>query len=1197
VGVGSADGGTNKVASGVLRDTASGGEPPRPAFSPALAIQRHGSGGVEVDLRAGTGSGPWWVSLQRSFGPVYIEQIGFGVTKAGQSIAAARVLVDGKVSLLGLLVAVDGLALGARWPQAPGDPPPYDPRAWEVGLDGLSVAADTSGVMISGGLRKGPGAAPDYIGMISIRFDVYALSAYGGYAVVTDAQGDFTSLFIYGAVNAPIGGVPAFFVTGLAAGVGINRLLLLPSDLGQFGTYPLLQALDQSGPMADPDNALDQLRAYFPAARGAFWFAAGLSFTSFALIEGIAVVGVAVGDGLDINLLGLARAALPTPEFPLVQIELALLVRFSSREGVLWVQGQLTDNSFLLTRDCRLTGGFAYVMWFAGDKAGEFVVTLGGYHPSFHRDGYPVVPRLGYVWGVSDILVIKGESYFALTSEAIMAGTRFEASLSAGPLWAYLRLGADGIVYFDPFHFQVTAVAELGAGVTVDIDLGWFGHIRITVSVHLHADVVLEGPQFRGKATIDLDVTSATISFGDWSDRSTPALDWPSFLAKYLAPGGAAVLVATPGRGVLPPSTDGNRKPPTGAPGDPYLVLPEFELSIATTAATSAVVAGGAVPLPFGVFLAVGPMQTGQVSSTLTVTVTGGGVDHAGALQPAVTTGAFPTGVWGPQPQAEPKPVPTGSTVGAVNGLHLQADADIPAGTVPIDYYQVEVGVRRQLPFLAEASVRAERAPDVVAAAALVAGTPGTVSQVLDQARTWLTGGAQGAALTRFGAAVYAMARNAPPQLMPLTYGMAVDPAVPPDVPPAVPVPPREPDDTTAHPLQMEALLLTLPVAAQPRARLSVGDRGAGLARVVPATLAEVTSSLDPRLVSRLVMAGAPGGQDQTTVVASGTAADTGRAGSGTELRRAPGAPAWRTARLDDATAALAGVGTVLLAGEAAVLSAPNALRDVRPQRPALSVAGDLPVRVVAADLGGRVLRDVWVSDGTLLLPPGTDRVVVVGGAGPLSGVAGWHATTSLLQTGAGTLIGPGCTVRSNAVRTLRAGQPVATGFVPAAQAVSGWALVTTRLPAGVASIAVVLESGERIDDGRADALDLALAGVRRVAGPDGQPLPPTVVVAGSRTVSVFDVEPDSAIGPAGGPARGAAGGDPAVEVTVNAGEHVHLSGLLGSTGDAASLVALLGERGLAGAVAPLVAVPTGSARLVWVSQDAAPSADIVTRR
>ena len=101
--------------------------------------------------------------------------------------------------------------------------------------------------------------------------------------------------------------------------------------------------------------------------KGTFWFAAGLSFNSFALVDGIAVVAVQVGDGLDINLLGLARMALPRPQVALVSIELALLVRFSSSEGVLWVQGQLTDNSWLLYPDIKLTGGFAYVIWFKGE--------------------------------------------------------------------------------------------------------------------------------------------------------------------------------------------------------------------------------------------------------------------------------------------------------------------------------------------------------------------------------------------------------------------------------------------------------------------------------------------------------------------------------------------------------------------------------------------------------------------------------------------------------------------------------------------------------------------------------------------------------------------------------------------------------------------------------------------------------------
>ena len=93
-------------------------------------------------------------------------------------------------------------------------------------------------------------------------------------------------------------------------------------------------------------------------------------------------------------------------------------MRFSSSEGVLWVQGQLTDNSWLLYEDVRLTGGFAFVTWFKGEHRGEFVLTLGGYHPDFHRDGYPVVPRLGLRWQFGSNIVIKAGSYFALTSEA-----------------------------------------------------------------------------------------------------------------------------------------------------------------------------------------------------------------------------------------------------------------------------------------------------------------------------------------------------------------------------------------------------------------------------------------------------------------------------------------------------------------------------------------------------------------------------------------------------------------------------------------------------------------------------------------------------------------------------------------------------------------------------------------------------------
>ena len=74
----SGGGGENGIAQGVVRDT--GPQPPRPAFSPALAIQKHGNQPVAVTLRAGDGDGPWWIAIQKGFGPLYLEQIGFGVT-------------------------------------------------------------------------------------------------------------------------------------------------------------------------------------------------------------------------------------------------------------------------------------------------------------------------------------------------------------------------------------------------------------------------------------------------------------------------------------------------------------------------------------------------------------------------------------------------------------------------------------------------------------------------------------------------------------------------------------------------------------------------------------------------------------------------------------------------------------------------------------------------------------------------------------------------------------------------------------------------------------------------------------------------------------------------------------------------------------------------------------------------------------
>ncbi len=683
--------GGNSIASGIMSDT--GSQPPQPAFSPALAIQKHGSDDVQVTLRAGEGDGPWWLGIQRGFGPLYLEQVGFGVSMPNRRVERVSILFDGSVSMFGLTCAVDDLEI--TYLVSRNDF--FNPASWDVDLAGLAVSADMAGVTIAGGLLKSVGANGDieYLGMLLARFGVYGITIYGGYGEGESNGERFVSFFAVGAIVGPIGGPPAFFLTGIGGGFGINRELIVPSDLSDFGDYPLIQALDTA---AEPGNPMEQLRAlgeYFPMASDTFWFAAGISFTSFVIVDGIAVVAVEIGDGLDINLLGLARLALPRPEVALVSIELALLVRFSTSEGVLWVQGQLTDNSWLLYPDVKLTGGFAFVVWFKGDKAGEFVLTMGGYHPDFHREGYPEVPRLGLEWKVSNNISISAGGYFALTSEALMAGGDFEASARFGPAWAEVRFGAHGIVYFDPFHYKVGVYARISAGVTVDLWI--FG--EVTISISIGASITVEGPDFHGVATFEVGPVELEVEFGSSARHVDPPLSPSAFIDKYLdrAPDGRAHSITVVTNYGTQPSGNGDPTP-DGQPDRPFLVVPEFGLILTTVVPTTDLTLSspggvGTSSFPPTRQVGVAPMDEGAMEPEITLRwVRQGAAQNIPFIAIGRPYGSFPVGVWGPPQDDDNRAIPQGDVIGALTEVELTTAATFSPGGPEIPYRQVEIG-------------------------------------------------------------------------------------------------------------------------------------------------------------------------------------------------------------------------------------------------------------------------------------------------------------------------------------------------------------------------------------------------------------------------------------------------------------------------------------------------------------------------
>ena len=1187
-------GGNNGIAQGMLRDT--GPTPPRPAFSPALAIQKYGNNPFAVSLRAGDPPGPWWIAIQKGFGPLYLEQIGFDARMPAGRIERISVLMDGSVSMFGLTCAVDDLQI--TYFTADGDF--FSAQNWKVDLAGLAVSANMGGVTIAGGLLKqvtNAGTATEqieYLGMLLGRFAVYGLTIYGGYGEGRDENNQkFVAFFAIGAVNGPIGGPPAFFLTGIGGGFGINRLMRLPTDLSNFGDYPLIQALDVAATPSDPMTQLRALGSYFPMKRGTFWFAAGLSFNSFALVDGIAVVGVQIGDGLDINLLGLARMALPRPQVALVSIEVGLLVRFSSSEGVLWVQGQLTDNSWLLYPDIKLTGGFAYVIWFKGEHAGEFVLTLGGYHPDFRRAGYPQVLRLGLRWSIGSNIVIKAGCYFALTSEALMAGGDFEGSASFGSAWAEVKFGAHGIVFFDPFAYDVKAYARIAAGVTIDTWL--FG--EVTISISRGARIHVQGPDFRGSVTFEVGPIELTFAFGGSDQAQRQPISADAFINKYLEPaqGGALAHALMTADGALP--AKGEQSTPDGSSERPFVVVVEFSMTFTTTVPATSVrrvqaATGSVTQHTPSRALAVAPMISGPIEPQIALTWIRSGTTQNFPFQVAARPfGRFPVGVWGPAADPNNRKVPKAEMIEALNELDLVCRATPSGGGPEIPYHQVEIGPRKPLPFTRRANVVQQLRIEASQLAGLVS-EPATVDAAFGTALRFLKH-----SVTPTSLAALRGERQAPPRPGTLAEGLETQTKT--EVPaiaerPAGKVYDHFVDAPMAVGLLAAATVdVNVGVGAKPRT--SVKD-SARAWRVSPPTLAAVTAARSRSIATRLVVVESPAVASgrRGTMIGSAEVPPTAVAHAPSAVVARSGAPlATALATFSDALArrarAARDAGAMLGAGQTVVLKLPNANADAAAdaQRPQLAVTG-AAARVVLLGIGGRHLADRRAGpepdSHSIELPRGTERIVAIGLGGEVAatrgervGLAGWHAGLQMPYAGWSTAIGPGCVVQTTSDQLAQHRERLDAGWIGGAEMVRGVTTVTTTFTEGPRTVLMVLDdpavTGEDIA-GR--QLLLGLDGGVRATDAAGKERAPVLLTMDNRSVLAYDVVPE------GNPD----GTFKTVTVTIASQEGWSLVGVMGSASlNAEGAIALLAARGLDAALLPLA--PRGAeiapaSRLIW---------------
>jgi len=460
-----------------------------------------------------------WFEIEKSLGPISVRRIGL-------SYDAPKVGIKFDASLQLSVVTLNFEGLGLSYALGGSTEPLEILENLDFTLDGMGLSLGNGPVEIGGSLALVSRRPLQLDGTLLIRTAAFSFSALGSYV---DLNGT-VSVMAFAVLLKELGdptGTGAFVVTGLAFGFGVNRKLTIP-PVEEVQNFPLVQAAMGKQDLASLAVLPAKLRDYVSPAAGNFWVAAGIKFNSFVVLDSFLLLSVSWGAEIEIGLLGLSRMTVPPLVQPVETIagaELALRGVIRIAEGLIQFEARLTENSFIFSRSCRLTGGFAFCVWFKGPHEGDFVVSLGGYHPAFVRPAhYPLVPRLGMQLQIGTELSITGEAYFALTPSCMMAGGKLCAVFKSGGIEAWFIAYADFLMNWQPFYYQ----AAIGISLGIALRLG-----GIALRLELSVDLKLQGPPFGGEARVVLWAISFTIPFGAHA-APPPPLSAVEFVKKCL---------------------------------------------------------------------------------------------------------------------------------------------------------------------------------------------------------------------------------------------------------------------------------------------------------------------------------------------------------------------------------------------------------------------------------------------------------------------------------------------------------------------------------------------------------------------------------------------------------------------------------------------------------------------------------------
>ena len=253
-----------------------------------------------------------------------------------------------------------------------------------------------------------------------------------------------------------------FAITGFGGLVGINRRADTDALRERLTSGAAGNVLFAEDPVRNAPTILGDLAALFPPADGVYVFGPTIQL-SWLKISGSGFAKLDVGIFIElpgpnkIILMGSLRAQIPGTEAILfLRLDFVGLVDFQKK--VIEFDATLISSHvlgiFIITGDAAFRASY-------GDRP-YVMLSLGGFHPDFVPEPavFPEMTRIALTLKMpNSILFMRGESYFAVTTNSFQFGGGLELGIHAGPLNAIGFIRLDALITFTPFHFDVAISA------------------------------------------------------------------------------------------------------------------------------------------------------------------------------------------------------------------------------------------------------------------------------------------------------------------------------------------------------------------------------------------------------------------------------------------------------------------------------------------------------------------------------------------------------------------------------------------------------------------------------------------------------------------------------------------------------------------------------------------------------------------